>query len=206
MPALRRSSGLTSISYCDAARRLKVSVARSRNLPGTNHSETQALIDVSARLARDPLLVQAGSGNTSVKLDGVLWIEASSKWLAHAAQEEILVPVDLVEIKSCIQRKTNFVAQYTSPSGHRLVPSIETAMHAVVPRAATIHVHWVRAQGRTGSLLAAVEEMEKNLGRKPQQIVVDEGTLLATAWKPWRQRKSKCSDRSPIRKSVRPPR
>jgi rhamnose utilization protein RhaD (predicted bifunctional aldolase and dehydrogenase) len=112
-------------------------------VPGTNHSEIQALIDVSARLGHDPLLVQAGSGNTSVKLDGVLWIKASGKWLGHAAREEILVPVDLFEIKSCIQRKTEFVAQYTSLSGHRLVPSIETAMHAVVPRAATIHVHSV---------------------------------------------------------------
>jgi rhamnose utilization protein RhaD (predicted bifunctional aldolase and dehydrogenase) len=110
---------------------------------GTNHSEIQALIDVSARLGCDPLLVQAGSGNTSVKIDGVLWIKASGKWLAHAGREEILVPVDLAEIKSCIQRKTEFVAQYTSPSGHRLVPSIETAMHAVVPRSATIHVHSV---------------------------------------------------------------
>jgi rhamnose utilization protein RhaD (predicted bifunctional aldolase and dehydrogenase) len=108
---------------------------------GTNHSEIQALIDVSARLGRDPLLVQAGSGNTSMKLDGVLWIKASGKWLAHAAQEEIFVPVDLVRIRSCIQRKTDFVAQYTSPSG--LAPSIETAMHAVVPLAATIHVHSV---------------------------------------------------------------
>ena len=114
-------------------------------MSGTNHSEIQALIDVSARLGRDPLLVQAGSGNTSVKLDGVLWIKASGKWLAHAAQEEIFIPVDLVEIKSCIQRKKDFAAQYMSPSGHRLVPSIETAMHAVVPRAATIHVHSVNA-------------------------------------------------------------
>jgi len=110
---------------------------------GTNQTEIHALIDVSARLGRDPLLVQAGCGNTSVKIDGVLWIKASGKWLPHATQEEILVPVDLVEIKSCIQRKTDFVAQYTSPSGHRLVPSIETAMHAVVPWEVTIHVHSV---------------------------------------------------------------
>ena len=110
---------------------------------GTNHSEIQALIDVSAHLGRDPLLVQAGSGNTSVKLDGILWIKASGKWLARAAREEILVPVDLAEIKSCIERKTDFVAKYASPSGHRLVPSIETAMHAVVPRRVTIHVHSV---------------------------------------------------------------
>ncbi len=112
-------------------------------MAGTNHSELQALIDVSARLGRDPLLVQAGSGNTSVKLDGVLWIKASGKWLARAAREEILVPVDLAEIKSCIQRKTDFGAQYSSPPGHGLVPSIETAMHAVVPRRVTIHVHSV---------------------------------------------------------------
>jgi rhamnose utilization protein RhaD (predicted bifunctional aldolase and dehydrogenase) len=35
---------------------------------GTSHSEIQALIEVSARLDRDPLLVQAGSGNTSLRL------------------------------------------------------------------------------------------------------------------------------------------
>ncbi len=80
--------------------------------------------------------MQAGSGNTSVKLDGVLSVKASGKWLAHAASEEILVPVDMDEIKYCIQCKRDFVAQYTSQSGHRLVPSIETVMHAVVPRAA----------------------------------------------------------------------
>jgi len=31
-------------------------------------------------------------------------------------------------------------------------------------------------------------------------------TLTATAWRPWRRTRSKCSDRSPIYKSVRPPR
>ena len=77
-------------------------------MSGTNHSEIQSLIDISARLGRDPLLVQAGSGNTSVKLDGVLWIKASGKWLAHAAREEIFVPVDLDEIRYCIQCKRGF--------------------------------------------------------------------------------------------------
>ena len=86
-------------------------------MSGTNHSEVQALIDVSVRLGRDPLLVQAGSENTSLKIDGVLWIKASGKWLAHATQEESFVPVDLVEIRSGIQHKTDFNAHYTSPSG-----------------------------------------------------------------------------------------
>ena len=162
-------------------------------MSGTNHSEIQALIDVSARLGRDPLLVQAGTGNTSVKLDGVLWIKASGKWLAHAAREEILVPVDLVEIKSCIQRKTDFVAQ---PSEHKLVPSIETAMHAVVPLSAIIHVHsvntiaWaVREDGPAhladrlaglrwqwipyvGSGLPLAREVEKTFSNSPQTEIL----------------------------------
>jgi rhamnose utilization protein RhaD (predicted bifunctional aldolase and dehydrogenase) len=107
------------------------------------HSEIDALIAVSARLGRDQLLVQAASGNTSIKLDGVLWIKASGKWLAHADREEILVPVDLAEIRACTRRNADFVAQYTRPSGHGLAPSIETAMHAVVPLPATIHIHSV---------------------------------------------------------------
>ena len=37
----------------------------------------------SARVGNNPLLVQAGSGNTSIKLDGVLWIKASGKWLGR---------------------------------------------------------------------------------------------------------------------------
>jgi rhamnose utilization protein RhaD (predicted bifunctional aldolase and dehydrogenase) len=114
-------------------------------VPGTYHSEVQALIDVSARLGRNPLLVQAGSGNTSVKVDGALWIKASGKWLAHAAQEEIFVPVDLSEVKACVHRGTDFVAQHGSLAGHRLEPSIETAMHAVIPHLTTIHVHSVNA-------------------------------------------------------------
>ena len=40
-------------------------------------SALDPLVRLSARLGRDPLLVQASSGNTSIKLDGVLWIKAS---------------------------------------------------------------------------------------------------------------------------------
>jgi rhamnose utilization protein RhaD (predicted bifunctional aldolase and dehydrogenase) len=161
-----------------------------------NNSGIEALIDVSARLGRDPLLVQAGSGNTSVKIDGILWIKASGKWLAHAAREEIFVPVDLVDIKSCIQRKKDFVAQYTSRSGLRLVPSIETAMHALVPWPVTIHIHsvntiaWaVREDGPAhladrlaglrwqwipyvGSGLPLAREVEKTFSKSPETEIL----------------------------------
>lgn len=103
-------------------------------MSGATHSKIDDLIEVSARLGRNPLLVQAGSGNTSVKVDGVLWIKASGKWLAHAEREEILVPVSLWEERAPGRRQE---------PAEGLRPSIETAMHLVVPHAATIHVHSV---------------------------------------------------------------
>ena len=51
-------------------------------LAGIKESDISSLVDMSARIGQDPLLVQAGTGNTSIKLDGVLWIKASGKWLA----------------------------------------------------------------------------------------------------------------------------
>ena len=106
-------------------------------------SELKNLIDVSARLGHDPLLVQAGSGNTSIKLDGVLWVKASGKWLARAADEEIFVPVDLAKAWASVEQQSDFAAVHANSSGPGLKPSIETAMHAVTPLAATIHVHSV---------------------------------------------------------------
>ena len=60
-----------------------------------HEKEFASLRDFSARVGGDPLLVQASNGNTSIKLDGILWIKASGKWLAHAMQEEMFVPLEL---------------------------------------------------------------------------------------------------------------
>lgn len=107
-----------------------------------SHPEIAALTAVSARLGRNPLLVQAASGNTSIKLDGVLWIKASGKWLARAGQEEMFVPLDLDETKAGVERGLD-LARVPAPAADDLRPSIETAMHAVIPHCATIHVHSV---------------------------------------------------------------
>ncbi len=93
---------------------------------------------MSARLGRDPLLVQATSGNTSVKLDGCLWIKASGKWLAAARDESIFTRVDFADAPA-----------ETPSTRHRaaagLTPSIETAMHATLPQKVILHVHSVNA-------------------------------------------------------------
>ncbi len=101
------------------------------------------LLSLSARIGRDPLLVQASSGNTSVKLGGTLWIKASGKWLAHAAERDTLVPVNLEELRRCLRRNEEFSGDGMSPRGEHLRASIETAMHGVLPHRIVIHVHSV---------------------------------------------------------------
>jgi Uncharacterized conserved protein len=98
---------------------------------------------LSAGVGRDPLLVQASNGNTSIKLDGILWIKASGKWLAHAMQEEMFVPLDLVEVQQSVQDEMEIASPYTP--NRELRPSIETAMHAVLRYRVVLHVHSVNA-------------------------------------------------------------
>ena len=63
--------------------------------------EVMSLRDLSARVGSDPLLVQASNGNTSIKLDGVLWIKASGKWLARAFPKTTFsLPVELADVQS----------------------------------------------------------------------------------------------------------
>ena len=54
--------------------------AAVRNSLPDSQSTLAPLVRLSARVGRDPLLVQASSGNTSIKLEGVLWIKASGEW------------------------------------------------------------------------------------------------------------------------------
>lgn len=98
--------------------------------------ELAQLRDLSARIGGDPLLTQASTGNTSIKLDDVLWIKASGRWLADAKHEDILVPLDLSEVK-------RYMSQQVDPAEVYACASIETAMHAVLPHPVVLHVHSV---------------------------------------------------------------
>jgi ribulose-5-phosphate 4-epimerase/fuculose-1-phosphate aldolase len=108
-------------------------------VPVRLQSELTRLRQLSARVGSDPLLVQASNGNTSIKLEGVLWIKGSGKWLARANQEEMLIPVDLAEARGAVERGGEI--PQLRISGHPMRPSIETAMHAVLPHRVVIHVH-----------------------------------------------------------------
>jgi rhamnose utilization protein RhaD (predicted bifunctional aldolase and dehydrogenase) len=113
--------------------------AQSNYLRARNEKEVAALRELSARVGGNPLLVQASNGNTSIKLDGVLWIKASGRWMARAMQEETHVAVDLAKARECIANGIEIGAQ--NGWGNKLRPSIETAMHAVLRHRVVIHVH-----------------------------------------------------------------
>jgi len=104
-------------------------------------SELQELRGLSARLGHNPLLVQASTGNVSVKLGDSLWIKASGKRLIDAEADDFLVCVNLRMARRCFMDGVNIAGTaIASGSGE---PSIETAMHAVLPERVVIHVHSV---------------------------------------------------------------
>jgi ribulose-5-phosphate 4-epimerase/fuculose-1-phosphate aldolase len=107
--------------------------------PGRLQTELACLRQLSARVGSDPLLVQASNGNTSIKLGGILWIKGSGKWLARADQEEMLIPVDLAEAREAVEQGREIAQLRISRNSMR--PSIETAMHALLPHRVVIHVH-----------------------------------------------------------------
>jgi rhamnose utilization protein RhaD (predicted bifunctional aldolase and dehydrogenase) len=117
--------------------------AQPKLLSARYEREVVSLRNLSVRLGSDPLLVQATNGNTSIKLEGILWIKASGQRLARAMQEEMFVPLELAEVRESIQNDTEITSRYAFRD--ELRPSIETAMHAVLRHHVVIHVHSINA-------------------------------------------------------------
>jgi rhamnose utilization protein RhaD (predicted bifunctional aldolase and dehydrogenase) len=99
-------------------------------------AELRQLLELTQRIGNDPLLTQASTGNSSAKLDGVLWIKASGKWMADAMCDGFLLPLDLAEVRECLRKRVD-------PSDRYPGASLETALHATLPRRMVLHVHCV---------------------------------------------------------------
>ena len=141
-----------------------------------------SLLELSARVGADPLLVQASTGNTSVKTNGILWVKASGRWLAHAGRKEMLVPVDLAQTRWQVLRETNPAGQCRMVGGQPLMTSVETAMHAVLPHTVVVHVHSLNTLAWAVRLDAAERLAEKLQGLRWQWIpYVESGLPLARA-------------------------
>jgi rhamnose utilization protein RhaD (predicted bifunctional aldolase and dehydrogenase) len=110
----------------------------------TQPAELAALARLSVRVGSDITLVQAAGGNSSLKLDGVLWVKASGTWLADAEQKPIFVPVDLAAARAALGAGNEKIpALADSPTNLR--PSIETSLHALMPHRVVLHVHAVNS-------------------------------------------------------------
>jgi rhamnose utilization protein RhaD (predicted bifunctional aldolase and dehydrogenase) len=100
-----------------------------------------------SRWGLDPLLVQAAGGNVSWKDGDVMWIKASGTWLADACKREIFVAIGLTKLRAALAQ-FQFDAQTKSTCAGGLRPSIETALHALMPQRIVVHLHHVDALAR----------------------------------------------------------
>lgn len=110
--------------------------------------EMRDLLELAARLGRDPLVIQGPGGNISFKHDGVMWVKASGTWMVEAMAQSILIPVDIAAVLDGLaagdpacETCSAFVRRDLSDLPLR--PSIETTLHAVMPQRVVVHVHCV---------------------------------------------------------------
>lgn len=110
--------------------------------------ELDALRAFSASIGRDPALTQAAGGNTSIKIEDIMWIKASGTWLSHSLDRDIFVPVQLDRLREGLAHSDpacetclDYIDQTLNPKGLR--PSVETTVHGLMPQRVVVHVHCV---------------------------------------------------------------
>src|SRR5664279_2041822 len=97
------------------------------------------LSDLSARLGKDPSLVQGAGGNTSIKDEQTLWIKASGKWLSAAEDEDVFIGLDLTRVRAQIAAgRGDDLAGTIIGAPSQMHPSIETTLHALLPHAVVL--------------------------------------------------------------------
>ncbi len=107
------------------------------------HNQIDELRQLSARIGADPLLVQGGGGNSSVKLDDILYVKASGTWLRDALDKELFVPLNLEAAREYASsgQEDYLSLRIDDLPGGNLRPSIETGMHAAMPHQYVMHTH-----------------------------------------------------------------
>ncbi|NLS07146.1 class II aldolase [Rhizobium sp. P32RR-XVIII] len=126
----------------------------------------ERFLELSAMLGRDILKTQGAGGNTSLKGGTEMWVKASGKWLAHATEQDIMVPVHVADLVTALrnndpraEKGLEFVIKTLNTSGLR--PSIETSFHAALPNAVVAHYHCVNTIA-----LSVLEQRDELLKQK----------------------------------------
>jgi ribulose-5-phosphate 4-epimerase/fuculose-1-phosphate aldolase len=134
-------------------------------------ADLSQLVDLCVRLGSDLRLVQGAGGNLSLKSDGVLWIKASGTRLGDAAATQIFVPMDESATRDAVL-VTEQLEPYVLPEARAtgLRPSIETALHVLLPHRVVAHVHGVGSIA--AGLSAEVDRLVAALRTRVDAVVV----------------------------------
>ena len=125
-------------------------------------------------LSQNRRLVQGAGGNVSWKDQDTLFVKASGKWLGDALTENIFVSVPLPEARAMIRRRSSNLESLSSPP--ELRPSIETALHVLMPQTVVLHIHPI-------DLLSVVTSVNYSADLNALNIL-DETTLCLDYVKP----------------------
>lgn len=122
----------------------------------------------SARIGRNPLMIQGPGGNTSIKDDTIMWIKASGMELAYAETGEVFVAVNRQAAREEAFGKGDGTCKSTLiDTTSTLRPSIETTFHAGLNAAVVAHSHSVNVISHMISVAGQKIAAEKLAGIEP---------------------------------------
>lgn len=127
----------------------------------------------AAAIGADARLVQGAGGNLSGKDGDLVWVKASGTRLGEALGRQVFVGVDGIRARVDVLRGEDLrhlVVEPAADPGAR--PSIETALHVLLPHRFVFHVHAV------GSVAASIQ-------RDPARAVERLAQVGPVAWVPY---------------------
>lgn len=136
----------------------------------SNEVSQGSISEYCTLLGRDALLVQGAGGNISWKEGSTLWVKASGMWLSEANHRNIFVPVALEGPLGPLS-KFNAGSVFNGPSSG-LRPSIEVALHSLMPHKVVLHLHAVEILAYLVRLTAR-EEIDSRLCEWNDYVYVD---------------------------------
>jgi ribulose-5-phosphate 4-epimerase/fuculose-1-phosphate aldolase len=125
--------------------------------------QDQNLIFQAKELSKSIDFVQGAGGNLSSKINELIWIKASGTRLKDAASINIFLPLNLEKTKSAVLQTEDLeylVNEKVESSAIR--PSIETALHCLLPHKYVTHVHSV------GSIAVSIQSNAAEIFEKFQ--------------------------------------
>jgi rhamnose utilization protein RhaD (predicted bifunctional aldolase and dehydrogenase) len=109
----------------------------------SDNNSRQALIAISRYAGSREDLIQAGGGNTSVKLDNAtMRVKSSGVLLSEVTEEHGFADVNIPQVIAALNRgegAANEAIKSAQIRGGK--PSIETFLHALTPGSLTLHTH-----------------------------------------------------------------